>query len=362
MLDRAGDPAGPLVDRQEGDLDVLARRVLLGAVELALGHHREHAGDDLDEEIVRRDLHDLGDQLVALEELIGVLDPRIGQRVLERERDLLRLGIELHHLDRDGVADLDDLGRVLDARVRELAVVDEAVDSAEVDERAELGEPHDDAVADLSDLQRSEQLLLLRVELFFEHLALREHDAMPLVIEVDDLEPQLLPDELVEVADGLTADLRGGDEPAHPEIDEDAALHDLRDRCFDHFVVLVRFDHLFPGLQRACAALAEIELAVLLVDPMDHHLELIADAQFLRFDRERELAERQDALGLAADVNEQFVLIFCDDDAGEDLAFVENLEALFVEALLECELILFFGWCRRLRRDSGGNSFVLPFL
>jgi hypothetical protein len=95
---------------------------------------------------------------------------------------------------------------------------------------------------------------------------------------------------------------------------------------------------------------------------MDHHLELIADAQFLRFDRERELAEGQDAFGLAADVDEQFVLIFCDDDAGENLTFVKNFEALFVEALLECELVLFFVECRRFRRDSGGNSFVLPLL
>ena len=50
---------------------------------------------------------------------------------------------------------------MLDPRVRELAVVDQAVDAAEVDERAELGEPDDDALADLADGQRAEQLLLL---------------------------------------------------------------------------------------------------------------------------------------------------------------------------------------------------------
>ena len=86
----------------------------------------------------------------------------------------------------------------------------------------------------------------------------------------------------------------------------------------------------------------EIELAVVLVDPMDHHFELVADVELFRLDRERELAEGQDALGLAADVDEQLVLIFCDDDAGEDLALVENLEALFVEALFERELVFFF--------------------
>ena len=50
---------------------------------------------------------------------------------------------------------------MLDPRVREFGVVDEAVDAAEVDERAELRQPDDDAFADLADLQRAEQLLLL---------------------------------------------------------------------------------------------------------------------------------------------------------------------------------------------------------
>jgi hypothetical protein len=63
---------------------------------------------------------------------------------------------------------------------------------------------------------------------------------------------------------------------------------------------------------------------------VDHHLELIADFQFLRLDRKREFAETENAFGLAADVDQQLVLVFGDDDAGEDLALVENLEALFV--------------------------------
>jgi hypothetical protein len=63
---------------------------------------------------------------------------------------------------------------------------------------------------------------------------------------------------------------------------------------------------------------------------MDHDFQRVADHELLRFDRERELAEREDALGLAADVDQEFVLILGDDDAGEDLALIENLEALFV--------------------------------
>jgi hypothetical protein len=75
---------------------------------------------------------------------------------------------------------------------------------------------------------------------------------------------------------------------------------------------------------------------------VDHDFQGVADLQLLRFDRKRELAERKDAFGLAADVDEQLVLVLGDDDAGEDLTFVENLEALFVQTLLEGELVLFF--------------------
>jgi hypothetical protein len=49
-------------------------------------------------------------------------------------------------------------------------------------------------------------------------------------------------------------------------------------------------------------------------------------------------------------------LVLRDDDAGEHLAFVENFQALFVKALLESELIFFFGFdCRRWRGDSASN-------
>ena len=75
---------------------------------------------------------------------------------------------------------------------------------------------------------------------------------------------------------------------------------------------------------------------------MNHHLERVADLERLEVDRERKLARRENAFGFSADVDEQFVFVFLDDQAGEDLAFVEDLERLFVEALFERELILFF--------------------
>ncbi len=233
-----------------------------------------------------------------------------------------------------------------------LAVVNEPIDAAEVDERTEVRQPNDDAFANLADLQRVEQLLLLGLQLFLEHEALGQHHAMALVIEVDDLQTQVLPHQLVEIADRLATNLRGRNEAAHTEVDENAAFDDLRDGRLDDFVVLVRFDDFFPGLERARAAFRQEQRSVELVDAVHHHLEGVAHLEQFVVDCKRELAEGEHAFGLAADVDEQFVLVFLDDHAREDLALVENFERFLVEALLERELVLFFeldggDFCRR---------------
>ena len=83
-----------------------------------------------------------------------------------------------------------------------------------------------------------------------------------------------------------------------------------------------------------------------------------------RVDGQREFAETQIAFGLSADVDREFVLIFRDDRADEDLAFVKDAEALFVHALLERELI--FKAFYRLGRgnlgtsDRGSSQFIAP--
>jgi hypothetical protein len=59
---------------------------------------------------------------------------------------------------------------------------------------------------------------------------------------------------------------------------------------------------------------------------VDHDFQGVADFELFGFDRERQLTERQDAFGFAADVDEQLVLILGDDDAGENLAFVEDFQ------------------------------------
>ena len=188
---------------------------------------------DLDE---RAERHELGD--LAVDDVAGSVAarerlPRVLLRRLQRQRDALALEVDVEDLDVDLLADLDDLGRILDVLPRQLRDVDEAVDPTEVDERAELHDRRHLAAPDLALLQGVEQLLARLGLRLLEEGAAREDDVVPVAVELDDLALELLSDEGVQVADAADVDERGGQEPAEADVDDQAALDDLDDRADD---------------------------------------------------------------------------------------------------------------------------------
>ena len=149
--------------------------------------------------------------------------------------------------------------------------VEQAVDAAEVDEGAVLGDVLDDALDDLALLEGLERLGLLLVALLLEEHAAREHDVAALLVELDDLELVGLPDELVQVADGPEIDLRAGEERLHAAADGDrqAALHALADGPFDELVALARGRDLVPHLHLVRFLLGKRDEAVVVLAALD---------------------------------------------------------------------------------------------
>ena len=92
MLDRTRDAPRALIDREQRDVDFFARRVLLGRIEFTLGHHRQNARDDLDQEIVRGDLDDLRDEFIAFEELSACSFQGSGSACLSESETFLASG------------------------------------------------------------------------------------------------------------------------------------------------------------------------------------------------------------------------------------------------------------------------------
>ena len=79
----------------------------------------------------------------------GEVLPRVLLGRLQRQGDTLAVHVDVEDLDGDLVADLDDLGRVVDVLPGQLGDVDQAVNATEVDERTEVDDAADDTGADL---------------------------------------------------------------------------------------------------------------------------------------------------------------------------------------------------------------------
>ena len=124
-------------------------------------------------------------------------------------------------------------------------------------------------------------------------------------------------------------DERGGQEAAHPEVDDEAALDDLDDRALDGLAGLGGRLDAPPRLLEAGALLGHDQAAVLILLGEDEGVDLLAHLDLVvRVDglANRKLVGGDDPLALVADVDEDLVVVDADDDAGDDLALLEGGE------------------------------------
>src|SRR6185437_4276359 len=257
LLEAEADALGARVDLEHLALDLLThleqlRRVLdlLGPAHLADVDEALDAGEQLHEGAVVGDAHHLALDLLAGREGFLRQVPRVLLGLLQAQGDALGLGVVLEDLDGHLVADLEQLLRVRDPAPAHVGDVEQAIDAAEVDEGAVLGDVLDGALDDHALGEGLERLGLHLVALALEEHAPREHDVAALLVELDDLELVGLPDQLVQVANRAQVDLRAGEEGLDPAADGDreAALHALADGPFDELVRLAGVRDLIPDL------------------------------------------------------------------------------------------------------------------
>ena len=213
-------------------------------------------------------------------------------------------------------------------RPRQLGDVDQAVDPVEVHERAEVDDVRDLPLHDEARLQAVEDLLAHLLALFLEHRAAREHDVVARAVELDHLRLDLRAHVFVEVRHAADVHQRGGQEAAHAEVDDQAALDDLDHVALDRLPGLRGGLDAPPRLLEAGALLGHDQAAVLVLLGEDDRVDLLAELHLLA--RVHRLADRQlpggdHALGLVADVHEDLVLVDAHHAAGHDLALLEGL-------------------------------------
>ena len=132
---------------------------------------------------------------------------------------------------------------------------------------------------------------------------------------------------LVEVGHAADVDERGGQEAAHPEVDDQAALDDLDDLALDGLAGVGRRLDAPPGALEAGTLLGEDQAAVLVLLGEHERVDLFAELDLVgRVDRlaDGQLVRGDDAFALVADVDEDLVLVDADDAAGDDVTLLEG--------------------------------------
>ena len=296
--------------------------------------------------------------------------PRVGLEAADRQADPAALVVDVDDLGLDLFADLVAGLGVVDLVPRELALVDEAVDAAEVDEDAERRDRADGAGDLLADLEAAEQLVALLAALLVEGDLLRQDQAVRLAVDLEDLEPELPADERLELLGDLLGgvarlvvlrparevdDLADRHEAADAAVDDEAALVVVDDRRLDDDARLELLLHRAPLALEAGAAQRQDRVALGRLRLEDVDEDGVADVErgCLAAVATEELAVADDALALGADVDEDLVLVDADDGALDDVAV---LEALDVESCSASSSSIVVGSGPRSRGGAGGSG------
>src|SRR5215471_11626081 len=337
LLERQADPAPVEVDVDDLDEDLVAdlhhllRDLHVPVSELGDVHQ---ALDALLDPHERAERHQLGDPPGDdLADLVGAgeLLPRVLLGGLQRQRDPLAVHVHIQHLDRDLLADIDHLTRVVDVLPRQLRHVHQAVHATEVHERAEVDDGGDHALADLALLERVEEVLAhLGLGLLQPRAAGQDH-VVAVLVQLDDLRLDLPAHVRLQVADPAHLHQRGGQEPAQADVENEAALDDLDHGPGDDTVLFLDLLDRAPGALVLRALLGQDQPALLVLLLQDQGLDVLAGLDHLvRVDvvLDRQLAGGDDAFGLVPDVEQDLVPVDLDDGALDNVAVVEVLDGL----------------------------------
>ncbi len=152
------------------------------------------AGFELDERAVIGDVDDAADHAAVDGVPLGDRVPRVGLELLDAERDPLLGAIEFQNLDGQFVADMQHLGRMRHAAIGDVGNVQQAIDTAEIDKGAVVGEVLYDAGDDRAFFQMLERVTLAQVDFFFNGQLARDDDVAAAAVELDDLDWDVLAD------------------------------------------------------------------------------------------------------------------------------------------------------------------------
>src|SRR5690606_20610545 len=332
LLEAERDAALRRIDLEHDHVDFLRRRQDLAGVNVLLGpRHLRNVDEPFDarlqfhERAVVGDIHDGATDLLADRELGADIVPVIALQLLHAKRDSVRLLVDADDLHLHRLADIEDFGRMVDATPCHVGDVQQAINAAEVDERAVIGDVLDHALDNLALFEVLHDLRALLGAALFQHGAARNHDVAATAIHLEDLEGLRIVHERGDIADRPNVHLAARQEGhCAVEIDREAALDLIEDDAFYALALVELLLEAHPALLAASLLAAEHGFAQGVLDALDIDFDRIAhlEAAILGvLALGAEFLQRDTAFHLEADVDNGHVLLDGGNDTAHDLAF-----------------------------------------
>src|ERR1035437_3483772 len=233
--------------------------------------------------------------------LVGDQVPGVRLELLEPERNAFLAGIDLEDARLHLVADLEDVGGLVDAAPGDVGHMQQGIDAADIDEGAVIGQAAHRALHGLAFLDLGVALVLVGALFLFEDGAAVHHHIFIGDIELDDAAADFLADELFHFGGISSAATRRRHEGANTHIDADATFDHGGDHAGDGGLVGEHLLQRGPVLRPLHLEAGKLVVA-LLVAALDGDRHLVA--QLGRVAGGLELGEGNGAFGLVADIEE----------------------------------------------------------
>ena len=218
---------------------------------------------------------------------------------------------------------------MIDVLPRQLGNVDQAVNTAQIDERAEVDDGGHDAFTDLALLKLGQEGLAHFGLGLLEVLATGEDHVVAVLVELEDLGLDLLADVRGQIADTTHLDERCRQEATQTDVDDEAALDGFDDGALNDAVSFLDLLDVAPGALVLGTLLGQNQTAFLVFLGDDKGLDGVADLDdFVRINvlLDGKLAGGDDTLGLVADVEQDLVMIDLDDGTFDQITIIEVLD------------------------------------
>src|SRR5579859_6108501 len=247
--------------------------------------------------------------------------PGIGRELLKAERDAQLFRIILQDLYLDLIAHVDQVARMRKPAPGHVSDMQQAVNAAQINESAVVGEVLDRSGHDGALGQVLQRFAALGSDFFIQDGLARNHDVAALLVQLDDADVNLVALQRLQIPHRVHVHLRTGHEGFHADIDRDAALHTLNDRSLDAFLGMVGLFNVLPHPHALRALVRQQHGAFFVLAALHHDFNFLARLELHVAAGVSDFSDGHQAFGFEADIDYDMGGSDLDDGAFEDIVF-----------------------------------------